>query len=134
MKMSEVERTIVITATFPANLPANQRVYATMQVDPALPATGQLQVPVNEAWVLEDLFVSTSQTPDTILEFFKNLTESVFRSAPINGLIVTNPARPIPKPVVFEGASIITVTAQNLAAIGASAATVTAYAKFRMFR
>ena len=105
-----------------------------MQLDPALPATGQLQVPVNEAWVLEDIFVSSAQTPDTILEFFKNLTESVFKTAPVNGLIVTNPARPRPKPVLFEGASIITITAQNLAAIGASPATVTVYAKFRKFR
>ena len=132
--MGEVETTIVITATFPANLPANQKVYATMSVDPALPATGQLQVPVNEAWVLEDIFVSASQTPDTILEFFRNLAESVYKTAPVNGLIVTNPARPRPKPVLYKGADIITITAQNLAAIGASPATVTAYAKIRRFR
>jgi len=133
MSVKQVELTAVISATFAANLPANNKVYATIQLDPALPAVGQLQVPVAEAWVVDDLFVAASQTPDTMLEFFRNLVESKFKSAPINGLIVTNVARPKPAPVLFRGADIISIVAQNLAAIGASAATITAYMRIRKF-
>jgi hypothetical protein len=132
-EVKEVEVTAIVTATFPANLPANNKVYASIQLDPALSPTTQFQIPPTEAWVLEDLFVSATQTPDAILEFKANLVESKFKSAPINGLIVTNPARPKPTPVLFRPSDIVTVEAQNLANIGASAATITAYAKFRRF-
>ncbi|MEM1525127.1 MAG: hypothetical protein QW618_03185 [Nitrososphaerales archaeon] len=128
-----VETTAVITATFPANLPANNKVYANIQLDPALAAATQVTVPVNEAWVIEDLYVSTSQTPDAILEFVKNLTDVKLRSAPINGCLVTNVARPKITPVMFGGADILTIVAQNLAAIGASAATITAFIKIKRF-
>jgi len=129
----EVELTAVISATFAVNLPANNKVVATIQLDPSIPAVSQLTVPVDETWVVEDLFVAAAQTPDSILEFLKNLTQSAYRSAPINGMVVTNVARPVPTPFMFEGASMITIVAQNLAAIGASALTITAYAKIRKF-
>jgi len=90
-------------------------------------------VPADEAWVIDDLFVAAAQTPDTILEFLKNLTKSMFRSAPINGLIVTNVARPKPMPVMYDGNAIITIVAQNLTAIGAAAQTITAYARIKRF-
>lgn len=132
-QIREVEVTAVITATFAANLPANNKVVASIQLDPSIPAVNMLQVPVTETWALEDIFVAASQTPDTIIEFVRNLTQSALRSPPVNGLIVTNPARPIPSPVIFNGADIITIAAQNLAAIGTVAATVTIYAKLRKF-
>ncbi|MEM2197258.1 MAG: hypothetical protein QW290_09285 [Sulfolobales archaeon] len=129
----EVETTFTITATFPANLPANNKVYASIQVDPAIVAEARVTVPADEAWVVEDLYVMASQPVDAILEFFKNLTLSMYKSAPINGLVVTNVARPIPTPFIYEGASMMTIQATNLAAIGASAVTITAYAKVRRF-
>ena len=131
--VKQVELTVVVTATFPANLPANNKVFARISVDPAIEPVSQLTIPATEAWVLEDIFVAATQTPDTILEFMRNLVESKMRTAPINGLIVTNPARPIPKPVMWEGNDILSIVAQNLAAIGTSPATITAYAKFRRF-
>jgi len=129
----KVEVTVILTATLAANLPANSKVYMSMQLDPAIAAVAQLTVPVNEAWVLEDLFVAASQTPDDILEFVKNLTEIMLRSAPINGCIVTNVARPVPTPTMWEGGDIFTVICQNLAAVGTAAATITAYAKISRF-
>jgi len=129
----EVEVTAVVTATFAANLPANNKVVASIQLDPSYPTVQQVTVPLQESWVLEDIFVAASQTPDSIAEVVKNLVQSAFRSAPINGLVVTNPARPIPTPVVFEGGDIISIMAQNLAAIGTAAATITLYVKLRRF-
>ena len=129
----EIEQTVIITARFPANLPANNKVYASIYLDPSLSPVSQLTIPANEAWVLEDLFVTGSQSVDAILEFMKNLTEVVFKSAPVNSLLVSNPSRPIPRPVLYEPQSILTISAQNLAAIGASDVTITVYAKFRRF-
>ena len=129
----QIEHTVIITATFPANLPANNKVFASIQLDPALSPVSQLTIPPSEAWVLEDLFVTSSQSVDAILEFTKNLTEVAFRSAPVNSLLVSNPSRPRPSPVLYEPQSILTISAQNLAAIGASAVTITVYAKFRRF-
>jgi len=133
LAVRQVEVTAVVSVTFPANLPANNKVYATIQLDPAIAALSQLNIPATEAWVIEDIFVAASQTPDTILEFVRNLTESKLRSPPINGMLVTNVARPVPKPIVYKGNDIMTVIGQNLAAIGTAAATVTAYAKLRRF-
>ena len=132
-RVKRVEMTVTVTATFPALLPANQKIYATITLDPALGAVSQQQVPVKEAWVVEDIYVIATQPPDAILEFVKNLTESMFKTAPVNALIVTNPSRPVIKPVMYRGAEIITVVAQNLAAAGTAAETVTAYAKIVTF-
>lgn len=129
----EVEVTAVVTATFAANLPANNQVVASIQLDPSIPAISQLTVPVEETWAIEDIFVAAAQTPDAILSFLKNLTQSAYRSPPINGMIVTNVARPVPAPFLYQGASILTIAAQNLAAIGASAVTITVYVKLRKF-
>ena len=131
--VKRVEITVTISATFAASLPANQKVYATITLDPALGAVSQQQVPVKQAWVVEDIYVIATQTPDAIIEFVKNLTESMFKTAPVNALIVTNPSRPVIKPVMYRGAEIITVVAQNLAAISTDAETVTAYAKIVTF-
>ena len=128
-----VEITATISATFAATLPANQKQYATITLDPALPTVSQQQVPVTEAWVVEDIYVVAAQTPDSILEFVKNLTESMFRTAPINSLLVSNPSRPRVKPSMLRGAEILTIVAQNLAVIGAAAETITAYAKLARF-
>ena len=132
-RVKRTEITATITATFPATLPANQKVFATITLDPALGAVSQQQVPVKEVWVVEDIYVTATQTPDAILEFVKNLVDSMFRTAPVNALIVTNPSRPVIKPVMYKGADIMTIVAQNLAVIGAAAETVTAYAKFVRF-
>jgi hypothetical protein len=133
MPVKTLEQTVIIQATFPANLPANNKVFATMLLDPALGATSQVTIPANEVWVLDDLFVSASQAVDAILEFQRNLSEVAFKSSPVNSLIVTNPARPRPAKTLWKGNDILTIAAQNLANIGSSATTITVYAKIKRF-
>jgi len=125
--MNKQEITAIVTATFPANLPANQKVAASMQLDPQLGTVTQQQVPINESWVIDDVYVSASQTPDAILDFKKNLYTSLVRTNPINTLLVSNPSRPkIAKKVLGKG-DILTIEAQNLAAVGTAGATITVY-------
>lgn len=132
-KIREVDITAVVTATFPANLPANQKVAANIQLDPSMAAAAVLPVPSDEAWVVEDIYVTASQTPNAILEFKKNLTQVMHRTGAINGYVVTNPARPVTMPFIYEGSALITVEAQNLEAVGASPATITVFVKIKKF-
>jgi len=133
MSVREIESTFIIQASFAANLPANNKVAATVLLDPALGAQSVVTIPASEAWVLIDLFVSSSQSVDAILEFKKNLTQSVLKTSPVNTLLVSNPSRPVPAPILYEPQSLMTIEATNLSAIGASPVTITVYAKFKRF-
>jgi len=133
VKIRQVEQTAILQVVLKANTPANSQVFTNIILEPGLGAVQQLQIPPNEAWVLEDLFVRDSPTVDVILTFRKNLTEDVMKTAPLSALLVTNPARPRISKQVYEGNSIMTIVAQNLAAVGASDVTVTAFLKIRRF-
>ena len=130
----EMESVVIITATFQANLPANSLINAKIQFDPALDPQTEVRVPISEAWVIDDVFVSSSQSVDAILQFEKNYGETVARTPPINSMIVSNPSRPMIKPAVYGPGEILTIKAQNLAAIGSSAVTITVYAKIKRFK
>jgi hypothetical protein len=102
-------------------------------MDPTITGVSMLTVPVNEAWLLEDLFVSATNAIDGIAEFKKNLTQSAYRSPNLNGMLITNVSRPIPSPIMYEGASILTVAYTNLTANGTASTSITFMAKFRRF-
>jgi len=133
LKIKQMEHTAIVQVTFKANSPANSQVYASVMLDPALGAVQQFQIPPNEAWVLEDLFVTSAPGVDAILTFRKNISEDVAKTPPLSTLTVTNPARPRMDKLLYEGNTILTIVAQNLSAVGASDVTVTAYLKIRRF-
>jgi len=133
LKIKQMEHTAIVQVTFKANSPANSQVYASVMLDPALGAVQQFQIPPNEAWVLEDLFVTSAPGVDAILTFRKNISEDVAKTPPLSTLTVTNPARPRMDKLLYEGSTILTIVAQNLSAVGSSDVTVTAYLKIRRF-
>jgi len=133
LKIKQMEHTAIVQVTFKANSPANSQVYASVMLDPALGAVQQFQIPPNEAWVLEDLFVTSAPGVDAILTFRKNISEDVAKTPPLSTLTVTNPARPRMDKLLYEGNTILTIVAQNLSAVGTSDVTVTAYLKIRRF-
>lgn len=133
VKIKQVEQTVIIDVTYDANTPINSQVYAKVLLDPALGAVQAFQIPPNEAWVLEDLYVTSAPAVETVLTFKKNLTEDVFKSAPLSALQVNNPARPKMSKQVYEGNTVLTIVGQNLQAVGASSVTVRAYLKVRRF-
>jgi hypothetical protein len=129
----QLEMTFILTITLAASLSINSQTYASIQMNPALSGVNMLNVPADEAWVLEDLYVTASQSIDGMILFFINQSTIAFQSGNINGLVVTNVARPIPKPFRYGGNAIITVAFINLAAVGTAGATDTVYAKFTRF-
>ena len=133
MPIRQLEQTFILTVTLAASLAANNQTQVQFQMNPAISAVSQLNVPADKSWLLEDLYITTAQTPDGILVFYKNSTLIAFSSGNINGLVVTNVARPIPTPFNYGGNAIISATFVNLAAVGSAGATVTVLAKFRRF-
>jgi hypothetical protein len=133
LRVRQVEQTAILQVNLKANTPANSVQYASVLLDPALGAVQQFQIPPNEAWVLEDLYVKDAPAVDVILTFRKNLTEDVMKTAPLSALVVSNPARPKISKQVYEGNTILTIVAQNLSAVGGSDVTVTAFLKIRRF-
>lgn len=131
--MPQIETTVILTATIPAGLPANQKVTVNWQLDPALGTVTQLQVPQGEAWVLEEVYVTGSQDIDGILEVKRNLKDSVVRTPPVNSLLISNPSRPRIKPVVFKSGDLVTAEYQNLSAGGAATTSITLYGKLVRF-
>jgi len=133
LRVRQVEQTVILQVNLAANTPANSTVYTNIVMEPALGAVQQFQIPPNEAWVLEDLYVKDTPTVDVILTFKKNLTQDVMKTPPLSALIVSNPARPKISRQLYEGNSIMTITANNLSAVGTSAVTITAFLKVRRF-
>lgn len=134
LPVEKIKHTIVLTVTFPANLPANQKTPVSMQLDPALGTVTQQQVPLGEAWVTDDFYISAAQATDAIFTFLKNLLDKLHISSPLNGNVVTNVARPKMAKKVLKGGDILTIEAQNLTAIGAAAVTDTAYLDIVRFK
>jgi len=129
----EIEETWIITATFPANLSANNVVPAGITLEPGSAALNIVQVPAVEAWVIEDLYITGAPSVDAILEFKRNATQIAFKTSPISTLLVSNPSRPEITPFIYEGTDQLSISARNLANVDASAATITVYAKVRRF-
>jgi hypothetical protein len=134
VKIKQVEQTVILQGVVSAGLPKNSTFYMSVLLDPGLGAVQQMQIPPNEAWVFEDLYVKDAPGVDVLLTFQKNLTENVLRTPPLSVLVVSNPARPKIEKVLYEGNTILTIVAQTLQdAPETVPVTIIAFAKIRRF-
>jgi len=133
-QIREVEVTAIVTVQIAATLPANNKTVAAISLDPIYPTETLLTVPLDESWVIEDVYYgAAAPTEDCIMEFLKNLVESVIRTPPLSGMRVDNVARPKITPFQYKGGDIISILGQNLTVGGAAATTETLYVKIRRF-
>lgn len=136
MPIRQLEQTFILTVTMPtAGLAANNVTAVQFQVNPQIAAVPMLSIPADESWLLEDLYVTAAQTYDGIITFYTNGIQIAFASGNINGLVVTNTARPIPTPFRYGPNAILTAQFTNTGVVPSSgtAYVVTIYAKFRRF-
>jgi hypothetical protein len=134
VRIKQVEQTVILQGVVPAGLPKNSTFYMSVLLDPGLGAVQQIQIPPNEAWVFEDIYVKDAPGVDVLLTFQKNLTENVLKTAPLSVLVVSNPARPKIDKVLYESNTILTVVAQTLQDAPPNVpVTIIAYAKVRRF-
>lgn len=127
------ERTFILQATIPANAPANTIVPVSITVDPIEGPKNTQQVPQQQSWVVSDIYVTGSPAVDGIITLFKNRDIIVGATAPISTTLVTNPSRTTISKKVYGPTEVMSATYTTLAANGATAATVTAYAKVVIF-
>ena len=133
MPVEQFEQGVILQVTVPANQPANSLLTVNIVLDPQLGGVNLVTIPNNEAWVIEDVFVTASQSIDAILVFKKGLKDEVARTPPINTLLVSNPSRPRIKPILYKANEMLSINAINLQAGGSAATTLTVYAKVRRF-
>ena len=128
-----METTVQVQINLAANLPANSLTHCKLMIDPTTGFQDTIQIPPNEVWVIDDIFVSASQTVDGQLVIRRNTRDVMTTTHPINSLLISNPSRPkLTVPLVFKGGEIIDAQFINLAAVGASA--VTEYALVHVTR
>ena len=134
-RVKVIETTIVCEVTFDANLPAKSVKTVSMTLDPLEGAQHVLQVPKNEAWVVEDVYIKDTADvgADCIVEFRRNGVETILKTDPVSTLLVSNPSRPRYGKKVLRPFDRLALRAINLAAIGAEAATTTFYVKIKRF-
>lgn len=132
-KVKRIEQSAVATVSIPANTPANSTIPVSFTIDPRAGSESIVNIPLTESWVIDDIYVDASQTPDGIVEFYKNLRNKVLVTPRINTLLVSNPSRPKPPKLVYEAGSKLSAFFVNAAAVGTGGATVTFHLKLVMF-
>ncbi len=133
----DFEKTITIQVTIPAGQAANSVLTAKLIDNPIEGAKDSLQVPINEVWLITDLYVKSAPSIDCILEFYKNGTKKMIRTDPLSTNVITYDTRPgIGSAYLGYGpGDILSIQAINLDKnSGTAAVTVTAYAKVKVYR
>ena len=131
--MAEREIILTLTASISANSPSGTTVAMTIKYDPKLAGKDSIQVPNDEAWVIEDVYVDSSQTPNGHITFKRSLKEILGVTPPINSLLVSNPSRPFVAPMLLKPGDVLTAEFTTLASVGTGGASVTVYAKVKVF-
>ena len=122
------EKTIILKFSLPANLDENTINVGSIIADPKIGEQEQVQVPVTETWVIQDVYVLDTPNPDMLVKVIKNGRKPL-QEILLSTQLISNPARTPPKPMVFGPGETISIEGINLAKVGTAGATVTAYAK-----
>lgn len=130
------EKTLTVQITIPAKQAANSVLTAQIIDNPVEGAKDSLQVPINESWLLVDLYVKDAPSIDCVLEFYKNGTKKMIRTDPLSTNVITYDTRPgIGSAFLGYGpGDILSIHAINLEEnTGTAAVTVTAYVKVLVY-
>lgn len=124
-----VETTWIVQVTVPAKQPANSLLPASIVIDPQKGPEASFTVPKGQMVVVKDIYVSKAPTADGLLIVKRNEFQEVLRTDVVSSLIVTNPAKPKYKELVFTEGDRISFQYLNTAAGGDTDETVTIYVK-----
>ena len=104
----------------------------TIKTDPTVSGVTELQIPLTEAWVLTDCYVTSTGgygTTQPMINFDKNRGRSMGTTPSLLAMLVTSNTRPrfAPAPIGFEGGSILRMFTISTIVNGTAADTVTFY-------
>lgn len=106
-----LETTAIAQFTVPASAPAGTTVNVTLQLDPRIPGTPSIQVPINEVWEITDITIKGTPAVDAVVYFIKNGKDVVLGTSPLSAYNSDSPGREKITPVTFKGGDIISVQA-----------------------
>jgi hypothetical protein len=127
-------KTVEVQYSIPASAPSESQVPGVFIDLSSGTSQGQLQVPVNQEWVVIDIYNRGSQDVgvDAVATLTKNSVSNVLTTDPISSLNISNPSRPTYPPIQMAPGTILTSKITTLNANGTSAATDNIFLKIKI--
>ncbi|ASO67393.1 structural protein c137 [Metallosphaera turreted icosahedral virus] len=127
-------KTIEIQYSIPASAPSESQVPGVFIDLSSGTSQGQLQVPVNQEWVIIDVYNRGSQDVgvDAVATFTKNSVSNVLTTDPVSSLNISNPSRPTYPPIQMAPGTILTSKVTTLTSNGTSAAVDNLFIKVKI--
>lgn len=127
-------KTVEVQYSIPASAPAESQVPGTFIDLSSGTSQGQLQVPVNQEWVVIDIYNRGSQDVgvDAVATLTKNSVSNVLTTDPVSSLNISNPSRPTYPPIQMAPGTILTSKITTLNANGTSAAIDNIFLKIKI--
>jgi len=125
------EKTLKITVTLDANLPANVKKACNIQ-EPGKAAVTEYNVPLGKQLIIKDIFIKASGDVggDGNAVVVMDGEKELYKSPNISTLLISNPSRPLPPPtLVIPGGHRLGIDFINESAVGTAAVTNTFYIK-----
>lgn len=133
-QVKKAEKTIILQATVKSGSAVNTINPLSITVDPVVGAQTSYKIPAGETWVIDDIWINTSQPVDGYLKILKNMREEVLPlSPPVNTLSVSNPSRPRISPLTFTQFEDLSGYFVQSEAGGQSDSTVTVFAHVTIY-
>jgi len=128
--------TVIATVTVPANTPANASNNISFVIDPKVGPTTQYTIPKGFRFNLVDAFIKASGDVgvDGIAKLKRNFFEDYVITPPLSTMLVSNPSRPAITSKSWNEGEVISGEYINTAAVGSSAASVTFYLVFDVYK
>ena len=127
-------KTVEVQYSIPASAPAESQVPGTFIDLSSGTSQGQLQVPVNQEWVVIDIYNRGSQDVgvDAVATLTKNSVSNVLTTDPVSSLNISNPSRPTYPPIQMAPGTILTSKITTLNANGTSTAVDNIFLKIKI--
>ena len=127
-------KTVEVQYSIPASAPSESQVPGVFIDLSSGTSQGQLQVPVNQEWVVIDIYNRGSQDVgvDAVATLTKNSVSNVLTTDPISSLNISNPSRPTYPPIQMVPGTILTSKITTLNANGTSAAVDNVFLKIKI--
>jgi len=113
------EKTLIAQATVKANAPAYSEITVKILSDPRTGFDNEVRIPVNETWIIKDIYVKSNPIVDLSVRVVKNYRKPL-QEIILSTQNISNPARKPPTAMLFDPGDVLTIDARNLTAGGSS--------------
>ena len=116
-----------VSFSISASAPAGTSATGSITRVAGQPAQNVLTVPTDELWEIKDFYITSTQTPDALIQPVVNSNIQPFQPD-LNSLLISNQNKvKLDIPIILKPGSLFYINAITLSANGSSAATLTLY-------